>query len=357
MNKTRTAKKEKTRVVTGEIVLAHEAVAELHRSLELSPSAPLPKTIKAELLPPILIGHTTPEVQAKVAAFYLSIADIFELWIRKRRSPNTKRSYRAGVMALVDFLEIAWPTEATKLLTVNVADVQAWADYLADNYAAKTFGSRISAVASFYKFLQGVAGELRLPITVPNPAHSQFIARLSPDPEHETPSLTATRARQLMRMPQGEHAIAAQNRAMLKTMLYSGIRIGTACRLRVADFHFESENPTLRIKEKGGKTRTIGIHFAAADAIQEHLATSTITSGFLFRSKRMGKGSQLSDRGMDESTMYRTIMDYLVKLPGAMKAEEVDGVEMNYCRYSPHSLRATMATLLLEAKVDIYVAQ
>ncbi len=180
-------------------------------------------------------------------------------------------------------------------------------------------------MASFYKFLQGVAGELRLPITVPNPAHSQFIARLSPDPEYETPALTATRARQLMGMPHSDDAVAAHDRALLKTMLYTGIRIGTACRLRVSDFHFEAENPTLRIKEKGSKTRTIGIHFAAADAIGEHLTTSDITSGFMFRSKSKGKGRRLSTRGMNESTMYRTIMNYLIKLPGAMVSEEVDG--------------------------------
>lgn len=65
----------------------------MHRSLELTPSAPLLKTIQAELLPPVLIGHTNPDVQATVAGFYLSIADIFEFWINKRRSSTTKRSY------------------------------------------------------------------------------------------------------------------------------------------------------------------------------------------------------------------------------------------------------------------------
>src|SRR4029079_3498626 len=42
------------------------------------------------------------------------------------------------------------------------------------------------SLSGFYKFLQGVAAELRLPITVPNPAHAQFIARGSKDPPHET---------------------------------------------------------------------------------------------------------------------------------------------------------------------------
>ena len=43
--------------------------------------------------------------------------------------------------------------------------------------APKTINRRVSSVSSFYKYLQGAASELRLPITVPNPAHAQFIAR------------------------------------------------------------------------------------------------------------------------------------------------------------------------------------
>ena len=37
--------------------------------------------------------------------------------------------------------------------------------------------ARIASLSSFYRYLQGAASELRLPITGPNPAHAQFIAR------------------------------------------------------------------------------------------------------------------------------------------------------------------------------------
>ena len=47
--------------------------------------------------------------------------------------------------------------------------------------------------------------------------------------------------------------------------------------------------------------------------------------------------------------MHEVIAGYLAKLPGAMK----DG----RCVYTPHSLRATTATLLLDAGVDIAKVQ
>lgn len=56
------------------------------------------------------------------------------------------------------------------------------------------------------------------------------------------------------------------------------------------------------------------------------------------------------------------VRGYLERLPGAMKKELVrdeagDMVEVTHCIYTPHSLRATTATLLLDAGVDITKVQ
>lgn len=52
--------------------------------------------------------------------------------------------------------------------------------------------------------------------------------------------------------------------------------------------------------------------------------------------------------------MYLLIESYLERLPGAMKEEQLpDGSTVRPCMYTPHSLRATTATLLLDANVDI----
>ena len=57
----------------------------------------------------------------------------------------------------------------------------------------------------------------------------------------------------------------------------------------------------------------------------------------------------LSERPMEPATMCLTIQAYLERLPGSTK----DG----HCVYTPHSLRATTATLLLDAGVDITKVQ
>src|SRR6266481_8606537 len=59
--------------------------------------------------------------------------------------------------------------------------------------------------------------------------------------------------------------------------------------------------------------------------------------------------AELGDKPMSEASMYRVIARYVAKLPGAVK----EGTRL----YSTHSLRATTATLLLDAGVDIRKVQ
>ena len=325
----------------------------------------LPTIRSAQELPPILAGRDTPEVRRRVEGFYVSVSEIFEKWVHRRESKHTQRAYRGDVMDFVAFLDsvhwsdgFRWPEASWRLLQVSVGDVLSWREHMTElDFAPKTMNRRISSLSSFYKYLAGAAAELRLPITVPNPAHAQFIARSSTDAIKETKALTATRARQLMGLPAGDDLINARDRAILKVFLYTAIRIGTACRLNVSDFHQDGEHSTLRISEKGNKHRTIGIHFAAADAIQEYIQKAEITSGPLFRAHLNSRSQKLGKKRISPTSMYRTVQRYLDSLPGALQNSEDSLTSGKEHLYTPHSLRATTATLLLDAGVDIRKVQ
>jgi integrase/recombinase XerD len=322
----------------------------------MSPSKSL--RISNSPLPPILLGSATPWTVKRVRRFYDSIAEIFKAWVGRCESRHTQRAYRADVMAFVAFARIHWPKEAIRLLAVSVKDVQSYRKaMIARDAAPKTINRRIASLSSFYKYLAASSSELRLPIIVPNPAHAQFIRRGSTDPREETRALSATRARQLLTMPAGESVVDYRDRAILKLYLYSGIRLATGCRLNVSDFHYEEEEATIRLHEKGGKRRTIGLHYAAAQAISEYLEHAGITSGPLFRPLLNARSQKLGRGRMDEHTMYRLIESYLSRLPGATSGREKLGQSPAGHTYTPHSLRATTATLLLDAGVDIRKVQ
>jgi integrase/recombinase XerC len=304
-------------------------------------------------------GRETKAVRVQVESFYSNVSAIFDAWVTRRESPHTQRAYRDDVMTFVHFMGWRWPEDSMSMLGVSIRNVLDFRESLVQSGSApKTINRRISSLSSFYKYLGGAAAELRLPITVPNPAHAQFIARSSSDPRKETRALTATRARQVMGLPSGDSLIDIRDRAILRTFLYTGIRLATGCRLKVSDFHQDGDEATIRLQEKGNKRRTIGIHFSAAEAIQEYLAAAEITSGALFRPRRHSRTDGLANRAMDEVTMWRTIEAYLCRLPGATHEVELpDGTTKRECVYSPHSLRATTATLLLDAGVDITKVQ
>ncbi|MCA9264867.1 MAG: hypothetical protein KDA60_13500, partial [Planctomycetales bacterium] len=77
-----------------------------------------PQEIDEERMPPILADHATPRVRTKVDRFYLSVAQIFEMWVQRRTSPHTQRAYRQDVMSLVEHLKLTWPEDAMILLQV-----------------------------------------------------------------------------------------------------------------------------------------------------------------------------------------------------------------------------------------------
>jgi site-specific recombinase XerD len=152
-----------------------------------------PALLEAPELPvPILHGQATPQVEVRIRKFVFSIPAIYESWLGRRTSPHTRRSYDQDVMTFFQsYLRLRWPDDAAKLLEVSVETVQSYRQWLVGSGAApKTVNRRISSLSGFYKYLTASAAELRLPVIVPNPAHSQFIPRETSDTVTETKALT-----------------------------------------------------------------------------------------------------------------------------------------------------------------------
>jgi integrase len=170
-------------------------------------------------------------------------------------------------------------------------------------------------------------------------------------------SFSATRARQLIGLPSGDSVFDYRDRAILKFYLYSGARLAAGCRVQVEDFHQDPDGATIRISEKGARRRTIGLHFAPAEAIQDYIDKSGLKHRPLFRPRNNSRSQKLADTPFDPSTTCRLIMAYLERLPRDARASASDADPATRCPYSPHSLRATSATLLLGAGVDIRKVQ
>lgn len=316
---------------------------------------------RGELLPPIIDGCRTPSVEEKARRFTLGIPEMLERWITRCQSPHTQRAYRQDLMTFISFLQLHWPEQAPALFTVTVGDVHRYRDrLLAQGAAPKTVNRRIASLSGFFRYLREVAAEMRLPIQLANPADAQFVRRQNADPVEERRHLTASKARQLLSLPAGESLLEYRDRAILKFYLYSGARLATGCRLQVADFHYDEHDPKIRLSEKGNRRRTIGLNHLAAEAIREYIEKAGLEDGPLFRARLNPRSQKLSSQPMDASTMYRLLRRYLEQIPGAVRDVQdpaQPGRTRRRCLYTPHSTRATNATLLLEAGQDIRKVQ
>ncbi len=328
-----------------------------------TPKINSPELVPAsDQMPPILNGHHSTAVAKKTQSFYSNVDQMFEAWLARSENLNTQRSYRTAIMNFINYQNISWPDNSWQLLRASIADVRSWRTEMLDgqNLAPKTLNHRISSLSGFFTFMREVAAEARLPIVVPNPAHKDFIKRPVTNPRDETESLSVSQAQRLMRLPHNDTLSAYRDRAILAFYLFTGARIGTGCRLEVKDFLMDEVDPKIKIQEKGrGSTkRTIGLNAMAAEYIEEYIEAARLTSGALFRKHSGPRSSELSDRGMTETAMYGIIIGYLELLPRAMQETRLgNGNTVMRCRYSPHSLRASTATLLLDAGVDIRAVQ
>jgi len=67
------------------------------------------------------------------------------------------------------------------------------------------------------------------------------------------------------------------------------------------------------------KRGTIGIHFAAAEAISEFIAKAGLDTGSLFRARRAPHSKELGEDPMSEASMYRVIAGDVERLPGVLR--------------------------------------
>jgi len=333
-------------------------MTDAHELIPVNLQSPADSTGR-DLLPPILDGCYTLSVEEKVRRFVLNVPELLERWISRRASPHTQRAYRQDLFTFLTFAKIVWPTHATELFAVTVGQVHAYRDWMIGHGdAPKTINRRISSLSGFFKFLREVAAEMRLPIQVANPADKEFVARDNADPVEERHHFSAAKARQLFSLPAGETILDYRDRAILKCLLFAGSRIGTLLRLDVKDFHDDEHDPKLRVHEKGQRRRTIGLNVQAARALREYIDKAGLTSGPLFRPRLNPRSKKLAAGRMSYHTAYRLLQGYFAQLPGALKELTGDGeTPQKKCIYTPHSTRATTATLLLEDGEDIRKVQ
>lgn len=198
--------------------------------------------------------------------------------------------------------------------------------------ARSTIRLRFAALRSYYKFLVHRRGFPKNPVT-----EVQL-----PKPERKLPVvLSAAQIDELLglplKTPPGRNAppwLPMRDAAILELFYSCGLRVSELRSLDLADIDFLGE--TLRVTGKGSKERQIPIGGPALAALERYRREAAVSNGPLFISKRRTRITQQA-------------VDLLLR-----KYVELSSIPF---KISPHKLRHSFATHLLDAGADLRSVQ
>jgi integrase/recombinase XerC len=261
-----------------------------------------------------------------------ALADFLQhLGVEKDASPYTVKSYNEDLTQAIDYFEqhIA-PEVAPRQITAR--HVRAWIAHLVDaGFARATIARRLAALRSFFRFLCR-QGELSL-----NPAHGLR----GPRQEKRLPKvLDSEQIVSLVESPPDDGPLGLRDRAILEVLYSAGMRVAELAGLNLEDLDLEGGMATAR--GKGRKERLVLLGPPAVNALQEWLAVrqtvapkaASQTAVFLNK-----WGTRLTTRSIGR------LLEKYVRQTGV-------GSDI-----SPHTLRHTFATHLLDGGADIRAVQ
>jgi integrase/recombinase XerC len=240
----------------------------------------------------------------------------------KNVSLHTERNYHSDLIQFADFLENADPADITH------QDIRKFLGHLIGVKMKKSsLARKLSAIRAFFKYLN------REGIVPGNPA--RLVA--TPKQDKRLPAvLTVDDALRLMNAPAAADSAELRDRAVLETLYSTGIRAGELVGIDHGDI--DRQGRLIRIRGKGRKERIVPIGQKALDAIDAYCVNNRPAANV------QAVFSGPSGKRLTARTVQRILENHRKKLGLSQKA-------------SPHTLRHSYATHLLESGADLRAIQ
>jgi integrase/recombinase XerC len=270
---------------------------------------------------------TEKKVMDKWVAGFLNYLNV-----EKNCSVLTIRNYAADMALFQDFLlkrkkDFYWKDLA-------VLDIRAYLAKLnACNFSRRTIARRISSLRSFYKFL------LRENVVKANP----FLKIRTPKLDKKLPVfLEEVEINELLEQPDSS-LLGLRDQALLEVLYATGCRVSELVGLTRS--HIDLSNQYVLLLGKGNKERLVPLGHTAVMALENYYVNSRrkLMSKFAIKEHDMvfvnNRGTPLTDR-----SVRRILNKYVLSL--SMQKH-----------VSPHTIRHTFATHLLEHGADLRAVQ
>lgn len=254
------------------------------------------------------------------------------LRVEKGASPHTLKSYREDLIALADYLadEAGNPPEPGSITT---HELRGFVSALHEaGYAKASIARRLASVRSFLRFGQREGWADANPAkALRNPRKSQKLPHF----------LSSDEVGRLLSAPLGDADSAIRDRAILETLYSAGLRVSELVGLNDGDLDFDGG--IVRVRGKGRKERLAPIGSYAVRALREWLAVRELSPR-----EKQGREAPVFVNRLGTRLTTRSVARMLEKY---LKQTGLDS------RTSPHTLRHSFATHLLDRGADIRSVQ
>ena len=255
-------------------------------------------------------------------------------------SDHTRRAYRKDLLDFLSFLaesrfaksDRPQRAPAVRLKQIDGIMLRGYLGLLHRKNKKTSIARKLSAIRSFFKYLQknGIISE--------NPAELV----LTPKQDKTIPVyLSVDEMFRLLDSIQTDSLLGLRNRAIFETLYSSGIRVSELAAMNFSDVDFSAA--TVQVSGKGNKQRIVPVGYKALGAIkayrnrlQQQADLPSPNEGPLFLNRFH---TRLSPRSIAR------ILRKLVEAVGLLTP------------VSPHALRHTFATHMLDAGADLRAVQ
>ncbi len=271
------------------------------------------RSLTATVAPPAIVSA------AGVGADF-AWGEFFEGQIRNR---HTRRNYLHAVRTF-----LAWAERHG--LALHEITPAALGRYLDDHRGSPpTKKLHLAGVRAFFDQL------VLRHVVILNPANSVRGPRYQTI-EGKTPEIPKSHIRRLLESIDTNTVVGLRDKAIISLLVYTAVRVGAVAALDLGDLTHDGDCWSVRLLEKGGKSRDIPLRTHVGELLQTYMTVARLhdaaSGSALFRTAS-GRQHRLSDRRMSEIDICRMVKRRL------RRAELSD-------RYSPHSFRVPAVTTL-----------